>query len=396
VRNRGTLDQTEKTDVEEILAYFSRTAEGVWAVDDEQRIVLWNAAAERLLGYPADQVAGQICHELLSGQDPRGQPVCRSDCPIMDRARRGQLPESFSMQVRRNDGGATWIDTSIIVLPEESGKEGSAAVVHLFRQVGERTPLCPPLRIHLLGCIVVERADGSRVVGPLWRRAKVRALLAILALRQGHPVRRDELVEALWPDLDYPAALHNLNSTVYDLRRSLEPALERATDSYIDYEGGSYTLNSGEAHWLDVEAFEAGIAHARREPEPTQAMSRYQEALDLYRGEFLADIEPGILLCDMKRQWLRELYLTTSEELAAIYVKQRQEGEAMALYLKAQALDPCRETVARSLMRLALDRRDRATAVAYYRRLERALWRELEILPSQETSLLYDMAVRGD
>jgi len=48
------------------------------------------------------------------------------------------------------------------------------------------------------------------------------------------------------------------------------------------------------------------------------------------------------------------------------------------------------------LMRLALDRRDRATAVAYYRRLERALWRELEILPSQETSLLYDMAVRGD
>jgi len=45
-------------------------------------------------------------------------------------------------------------------------------------------------------------------------------------------------------------------------------------------------------------------------------------------------------------------------------------------------------------MRLAMRHGDRAAAVAHYRRLEKALWTELEILPSQETCLLYEMALR--
>lgn len=38
---------------------------------------------------------------------------------------------------------------------------------------------------------------------------------------------------------------------------------------------------------------------------------------------------------------------------------------------------------------------DRAAAVAHCRRLEEILWRELELLPSQEICLLYEMAMRG-
>ncbi len=46
-------------------------------------------------------------------------------------------------------------------------------------------------------------------------------------------------------------------------------------------------------------------------------------------------------------------------------------------------------------MQLCIRRRDRAAAVAHYRRLEETLWRELELLPSQEICLLYEMAMRG-
>ena len=46
-------------------------------------------------------------------------------------------------------------------------------------------------------------------------------------------------------------------------------------------------------------------------------------------------------------------------------------------------------------MRLCIRRRDRAAAVAHYRRVEETLWRELEFLPSQEMCLLYEMARRG-
>ena len=46
-------------------------------------------------------------------------------------------------------------------------------------------------------------------------------------------------------------------------------------------------------------------------------------------------------------------------------------------------------------MQLCIRRRDRAVAVAHYRRLEETLWRELGLLPSQEIRLLYEMAMRG-
>jgi hypothetical protein len=46
-------------------------------------------------------------------------------------------------------------------------------------------------------------------------------------------------------------------------------------------------------------------------------------------------------------------------------------------------------------MRLCIRCRDRAAAVAHCRRLEETLWRELELLPSGETCLLYKVATRG-
>jgi PAS domain S-box-containing protein len=43
-----------------ILAILSCPAAGVYAVDRAQRILFWNAAAERLLGYRADEVIGGL------------------------------------------------------------------------------------------------------------------------------------------------------------------------------------------------------------------------------------------------------------------------------------------------------------------------------------------------
>jgi hypothetical protein len=46
-------------------------------------------------------------------------------------------------------------------------------------------------------------------------------------------------------------------------------------------------------------------------------------------------------------------------------------------------------------MQLCIRRRDRAAVVVHHRRLEEMLWRKLELLPSQEICLLYEMAMRG-
>ena len=392
----GNVSSSRRSSTDEALALFTRTGDGVWAVDGNQRIVLWNQAAEELLGYTAEQASGQLCYQLLEGRDVRGCPFCGAECSVRKSAQLGQAVEAFTAQVRHRDGRAVWINVSIVALPKGPEAGHDVSLVHLFRLIGQGTTWPPPLRIHFLGPVVIERTDGSLVGGPLWQRAKVRALLVLLALGRGQPVHRNTLVDTLWPEMEQEAALRNLNTTVYSLRRSLEPALCRGSESlYIGCEGQCYALNGGRVHWLDVEDFKAGIVEARQQRDFEQAWALYQRALDLYRGDYLADLDADMLHCWMERERLRQLYLNGLEELGTLCAKHGQDREADEVYLKVLAQDPCRECAAQELVRLALRRGDRAAAVAHCRRLTEALWRELKIRPGQETQLLYEQA-RGE
>ena len=42
--------------MDELLAILARTADGVFALDQAERVVFWSAAAERITGYRADEV----------------------------------------------------------------------------------------------------------------------------------------------------------------------------------------------------------------------------------------------------------------------------------------------------------------------------------------------------
>jgi DNA-binding SARP family transcriptional activator len=253
-----------------------------------------------------------------------------------------------------------------------------------------------PLRIHLLGNTIVRRADDSPVEGPLWRRAKVRALLACLALQDGGYLHRDVLIDRLWPDLDHRAALHNLDTTVYDLRRSLQPGLMPvAASDYVQRDGPCYFLARGSSHWLDVQAFETGIVQGRQESDRSRAMARYQAGLAYYQGDLLADLGNAISWCWAERERLRDLYLTAHEELAALHEREGQDRTAIDLYQRILSMNPCRENACRQLMQLYLRRGDRSSAAVHYRRLAEAIQRQWDTAPSPETRRLYEAAVHA-
>lgn len=374
----------------EFLQIFESTADGVWAVDADQRIVLWNQAASELLGYTAEEAKGEFCYELLAGRDLGNRPVCRARCAISEAARRGRPIRSLHLRIRDDDGHSVWIDVSGLVVPHESSEDGYGALVHLFRQVEDTGTSSPPLRIRLLGPVMAQLADGSPVGGAFRRRAKVRALFSLLALCRGQSLHRDRLLEILWPDKARKAALHNLNTTVYHLRHSLEPTLERGPDSiYIQRRGDLYLLAGGRTHWLDVDIFESKLAAARRVDNPGRAERLYRQAIALYRGKFLADLDAYQLDCWAERARYRQLYLDALQGLGDLLLAQERGDEAMELYRKVLAEDPCREAAARKLMRLALRKGERSRALSQYARLEENLERELDVEPGEETRRLH-------
>ena len=93
---------------------------------------------------------------------------------------------------------------------------------------------------------------GERNVHGSTIRRKVLALLCFLLTRPDMSSTRDQVLDALWPELDPADALNSLNQTVYFLRRVLE-------ERYVDDLSPGYLHHDSDLIWLD--------RRTRREPE---------------------------------------------------------------------------------------------------------------------------------
>jgi DNA-binding SARP family transcriptional activator len=197
--------------------------------------------------------------------------------------------------------------------------------------------------------------------------------------------------------MDRKSARHNLHTTIYHLRHSLEPTLEHGPDSiYIQRRGDLYLLAGGRTHWLDVEAFEHKLADARHVDGHGRSARLYRQAIALYRGEFLADLDAYQLDCWIDREHYRRLYVDALQGLGDVLLRQDRDDQARALYRQILAEDPCCETATRTLMRMALCEGNRTKALSLYTQLEETLQRTLDVEPSQETRHLRQQARSGD
>jgi PAS domain S-box-containing protein len=371
--------------------FLTQTGDAAFIIDKHQRITAWNAAAEEALGYTAAEACGRRCWMLLQGCTVKGQTICQCDGLILSQARNGQLTRHFHLMVKHREGHRVLIDISTIPLYGEENNQ-LEGLAHLFRPVQEIPELQPVLRIYLLGPVKVNLPDGAMVGGPSWQRAKVRALLALLALR-GHPIHRDQLLDQLWPELEYEAALRNLNTTVYNLRHSLEPGLTTVAHSqYVLYEGGQYALSADTGYWVDLHAFNKLIRKAQLEPDVTQSMQLYQEAVELYSGNYLTDLQLTAVYSPGEHHQIQERYLNALEEIGRLQETLGQKQAAEESYLTGLALDPCRETIAQRLMRFYLWQDNHVAAARVCRQLVEDLTTELDMPPSEETRRLCRIA----
>ena len=110
-----------------------------------------------------------------------------------------------------------------------------------------------PLRVEVLGPLrLVVQGTAVDVRGP-----KRRAVLALLALAEGHGVSVDRLVDALWPSEVPESGRQALHSNVSRLRGQLGTAADR-----LETLDGGYRLALGAAD-LDAAQARALLARAR-------------------------------------------------------------------------------------------------------------------------------------
>ncbi len=143
-----------------------------FAMDRNEKIIYWNAAAERLLGWSADEVLGKPCHTVLAGRDPFGNLYCMRDCAIVRAAAEGVDVEPFFMEVSRKKGGSQKVRVRVVPLP--SGGRTVNCLMHLVERgdVVEMERLVAALRAAAKPSAETAKPDPVISVSPLTARER--------------------------------------------------------------------------------------------------------------------------------------------------------------------------------------------------------------------------------
>lgn len=119
-----------------IMTMLTRTADGALLADEEGTVVLWNKAAEHLLGFRAGEVLGRPCHDVIRGMTLSGQPFCSPSCAVGHRLGCGGGVRNFDIQTRTKAGKTIWLNVSSLPVP--SRKKDRFLFVHLFRDISKQ------------------------------------------------------------------------------------------------------------------------------------------------------------------------------------------------------------------------------------------------------------------
>jgi PAS domain S-box-containing protein len=129
-RPRGRAKGTGPSGLDQAVA---RAADGAFGTGTDGRIVLWNRAAAKLLGYTSHEVLGRASRDLFSGSDDSGNRLSDPGSHVRRLVKRGERVQSLDMRIQTKAGRPVWINLNTLVIPGRP--TGSLVGIHVFRNV---------------------------------------------------------------------------------------------------------------------------------------------------------------------------------------------------------------------------------------------------------------------
>jgi len=251
-----------------------------------------------------------------------------------------------------------------------------------------------------------EAEVAASVLGPLdltvaghrilrWNSLKAKTVFQYLIIQIDHPVRREVLMELMWPDHSVGSARNNLNAALYSLRNTLDQRGQKI--QYILYRDGCYLPNPELMWWIDRTEFLTTLQRAdqaRRDDHSQEAINTYIRAVRLYRGPLFEDDREGDWYLPEQRR-LKQLYLQALESLARLHLELRDLATAVQFGQLAIGADPCWEPAHRLLMRCYAQQHQQQLVSRQYRLCSAALRDELGVSPGADTVQLFHSLISG-
>jgi len=224
------------------------------------------------------------------------------------------------------------------------------------------------MRVHirLLGGFDVT-VDDHAIPPQNWRRRSAAGLVKLLALQPDQRLLREQVMDALWPDLLVDEAAPRLHVAAHHARTTLG-----SPDSVV-LAGGAVSLFPDAERTVDVAEFEHHSATAAADGGPAAA----GEAAALYTGTLLPD--------DLYEPW-------TEERRDSLRLRHLELLRTAGRYAELVAADPLDEEAQLALVHDQVRRGRRQAALRSLDAMAELFRRELGVEPSPAAAALLDAA----
>jgi DNA-binding SARP family transcriptional activator/DNA-binding CsgD family transcriptional regulator len=245
------------------------------------------------------------------------------------------------------------------------------------------------IEVYLLGGFRVV-VDGVPLHDGQWPRRAARRLFACLLTRPHWRLARDEAYQLFWPNSDAHAASPTLRSTVFSLRRTLEPG-GNANDSIVVVDRDVIAIRRDADIWVAADEFERLCAESRLPDAPDDLL----EAADrLYAGDYLPDNLYDVW-ASPRRTSLRLIWSQLQSDLSQSRERRGDVDGAIACLRRLLTADPHDERAGRELMALLARHGRRTEAIRVYQQLVNTLHTDLGVEPASKTIELQRQVVAG-
>ncbi|HEU4596989.1 MAG TPA: BTAD domain-containing putative transcriptional regulator [Pyrinomonadaceae bacterium] len=245
------------------------------------------------------------------------------------------------------------------------------------------------LTINMLGLVEIYR-DPARPLAPdAWTSKRARDILCFIASRRHRRASKDTLIDTFWRDADPESVEKKFHPTITYIRKALN-SNQLLRQNFLLYKDGDYLLNPDFSYRSDVEEFDSLVAEAaaaRRRGQTERCHQAYEEAVALYRGEFMQGTHDEWV--EEQRAYYRDQYLRMLEKLASASQEAGEWERSLSLAQKILRDDPFREEVHCRVMRAHAALGNRSAVKEQYESLRNLLRKELGVEPAQETQRAY-------
>lgn len=251
----------------------------------------------------------------------------------------------------------------------------------------------PILEIYTLGDFDVKIGNQS-VFEDKYRSYKIFYLFQYFITFRNRKLLPETIIENLWPENESDDPKNVLRTQIFRLRKTLKRIIPEYADEskyfHIAFANGYYIFHLGELGVLDIREFEKFIAEGDKalERNSEEAINLYNEAIRLYKGNYLMENSQSIWLIPIRNHYNR-LYIKTLFKLIDLLKDKDDYSDIIELCEEAILIEPYEEALHIYLMEAMLKIGQVRNAMSHYEYISSVMSREMGIKSSRGLKNVY-------